>query len=347
MPLKIEFINVHLRRYSPSLVALGYQSPELSWGHKNDASNIWFRFDDYEKLYICPLCTIRVMYQDEKFAAFTKEHSIDTEFTKDHYPPQNAGGAATILVCKQCNNKYGHLLEHSIQKHLLSRALAEGNSNIKHSALLELEGLQGRFAMKAKFLEDNKIQCLVPKSNKRVFEFVKRALKNSEPNGYKTKFSFKIKTTPKDAIFSRAILKTAYLFCFATWGYDFVFSVTGEKLREIISGKREHPAKSHGVYFLDKEYLKEEGIYTFQIASGSTFYLVAFNITTKEAGSDHHLIATIIPENSKQAWKGLAMLPNEDKIIDMNVPLYKTPNYLNQGDFFSFKGEGKKFNDFS
>ena len=42
---------------------------------------------------------------------------------------------------------------------------------------------------------------------------------------------------------AKAILKSAYLLCFAWWGYEFVFSKNAEMIRQVLSDEIEYPTR--------------------------------------------------------------------------------------------------------
>ncbi|RBL93339.1 HNH endonuclease [Chitinophaga flava] len=339
MPLKKEYIESHIQKYSPSLVSLGYLEPKYGWG-TDDGKEI-YRFKNFNKLYICPLCAKRVVYRDEDFNSFTNEHGLIYEFTKDHYPPKSVGGSTTMMICKQCNNDFGGSIDHSIEKYLYSKALANGSSIIEYPATLTLEGLPGFVSIHTRLISKNQIQFIVPKNNKRVIEFIAKAIEaNSSDN---TTFTLRLKKPPEDAIFCRAILKTAFMQCFSTWGYDFVFSPTGERMREIIAGQQNHPSKKYGIYFLDRNYIQDEGIYSFKVNKTVTFYLVVIKLKLIKYNIDHEFVGAIIPENTEEAWRYISKLPLIEQEVSITTPLYKVPNYIDQMNYFAFKGENRMY----
>ena len=73
-------------------------------------------------IYFCPLCLKNHIIALESGIYYTSEFSLD------HYPPQNVGGKDTILTCKTCNNNAG-TYEVELEKKMDYEALKNYSSN--------------------------------------------------------------------------------------------------------------------------------------------------------------------------------------------------------------------------
>jgi hypothetical protein len=47
--------------------------------------------------------------------------------------------------------------------------------------------------------------------------------------------------TTKQKYIDKSLLKSAYLYCFALWGYEFAFSKTGDLIRAVLTNKARYP----------------------------------------------------------------------------------------------------------
>lgn len=68
--------------------------------------------------------------------------------------------------------------------------------------------------------------------------------------------------TPQDIHINKGMIKTAYLYCFALWGYEFAFSKTGELFRMILSDKMTYPMSVLPLKFDKKDFPNYDSIPT-------------------------------------------------------------------------------------
>jgi hypothetical protein len=187
-------------------------------------------------IYICPLCTQNFILI-EKSVGFV----WTTEFTFDHFPPESVGGKHQMLVCKKCNSDAGSAYDFSL-KEKLSRMSFENkiiSSEIK--ATSQISNVPGNYKS-AFFINDkNEMEIDFKPSDNMHVPFVDQWLENSKTNS-----DWEVKITiqnPDDARVSKAMVKASYLFCFANWGYDFVYSPAGEMIRKYLNGVNEYPVR--------------------------------------------------------------------------------------------------------
>jgi len=186
------------------------------------------------KAYLCPLCItnfIIALYEEKSFQA-------TSDFDLDHYPQKSIGGKNTILVCKSCNNQAGHKFEFALKKHLELSSFAE-------------KGISHKVDVKTSIPDVGQFKSLIWKNANDQWEI------SLKPNDKikikpldewmaysKTNKNWSIQVTipnPKDDHINKSMIKSAYLYCFALWGYEFAFSKTGDLFRAVLSDKAEYP----------------------------------------------------------------------------------------------------------
>ena len=72
-----------------------------------------------------------------------------------------------------------------------------------------------------------------------------------------TNFEFNVTGTfPSDGNVKKAILKSAYWYCFTRWGFQFPKSFGGSIMRGYINGDCDYPIELPYMYWLEEEYCK-------------------------------------------------------------------------------------------
>jgi hypothetical protein len=187
-------------------------------------------------VYICPLCCNEyILYQNGVW-------SCSKEFTLDHYPPQNIQGKETILTCCDCNNKAGFSYEPVLEEWFKMNAF---NNRIPNSSIKtknEVEDMHGWYGGELGMNEDGQIYSDINRIQQKKFPNL--------TNWYARDVSMNITVTDPDKVkMTKALLKTAYLFCFASWGYEFVYSNAGEIIRKVWQGESEYPIPITDIWF--------------------------------------------------------------------------------------------------
>lgn len=195
--------------------------------------------------YLCPLCVSNFL------AVLQEEKKIITssDFCLDHYPQKSVGGNTTILVCKSCNNEAGHTYEFALKKHL-------------HLSSFGQQGLSHKVIVKSSIPNVGKFNSLLGKNENNQWELTlkpKEDIKNLPLDHWieysKTNNDWEFQITvsnPKEMHINKSILKSAYLYCFSHWGYEFAFSKTGDLFRSVLSDKEDYPMAVMPLKF-DKE----------------------------------------------------------------------------------------------
>jgi hypothetical protein len=90
----------------------------------------------------------------------------------------------------------------------------------------------------------------------------------------------------------KSLLKAAYLYCFSTWGYDFVYNETGRIIREVLFENKPHILSNYGIFFHMKDQYPPDGLcYIFKPLELQSF-MVNMRLHSPEPGFDSFYIFT-------------------------------------------------------
>lgn len=184
--------------------------------------------------YLCPLCVtnfIVVLPNENKVLA-------TSNFDLDHYPQQSIGGKNSILVCKTCNNEAGHDFEYDLKAHLQLLSF-ENHALSQKVKVKNIIPNVGRFNGQLWKNESGNWEVIL-KPNESIKIRPLDELIDSMKISIGQEFQITL-PLPNDTHIKKAFLKTAYLYCFAYWGYEFAFSKAGVLLRDVLSDKAEYP----------------------------------------------------------------------------------------------------------
>lgn len=251
--------------------------------------------------YLCPLCVKEhiVYLSDEKLLNWNED------FDLDHFPPKSAGGKHTVLVCKKCNSTYGLDIDHMVVEFLKFDAFSKKIENAKINALSTFKGTKGKYPINLGLYKDGSIRFELPK---KPMPFVNDWLNEAKTNSnWEIQISF---NGPSNNKFQKSLLKSAYLYSFMTWGYDFIFSKTGNKIREVLQGSESHPLANFGVFvsFNDTDF--QNGIILSNNSSIYNGFIVNFEIIEKETGHKGY-VSVLIPGNDSNSWDDLKLIQEQ------------------------------------
>lgn len=174
-----------------------------------------------EELYYCPICGI----------PFDRQALADKILTLEHIPPKAQGGKGIALTCSKCNNTAGHTVDAAV----INRNEVLGIEPLftqkgKYSGRLKLNFGKGNLeAVNADLsVEDSKVRIyLVGKSNhpdtsERIkYFFTEHNQNNSSGDGSEIKFSTRQRYHFQHS--KVGDLRSAFLVCFAFFGYRYAF----------------------------------------------------------------------------------------------------------------------------
>jgi len=262
--------------------------------------------------YLCPLCKKSVIVYLQEY----NQLNWTEEFDLDHFPPESVGGKNTVMVCKKCNSRAGSDYDHMVKEYLVFDAFAKRKNNSKLEAKATFIGKLGRYPINLSFRIDDLVYIELPKKPAPyVTEWLEERKNSSD---WQMEVSF---NGPSPSKFQKAMLKSAYLYAFSFWGYDFVFSNTGKKIIKVLENIETHPLFNHGVFINHGESDIPLGILLSKTNSVYEGFVVNLEIIDKV--TLHKVsVSVLIPGNDLDSW---------DKLITVQ-------EYIDDKREFQFKG---------
>lgn len=259
-------------------------------------------------IYICPLCAKNYMLFLEHDYAFTEEFSLD------HFPPKNVGGQLKAIVCKTCNNNAGGLFDYITKDFLAEHAFHKGVPFTEIDMKSKIAGVAGNYSGRISVREDGKPEIkLKPNTYFNAPLLDDWLTKGIKGDDWKIDVTIPI---AKKEIVSKAFLKIAYLACFNHWGYEFIFSKTGENIRKVFDGLIEYPFQNIPVFvFDDPEQMKSVPLGVCYIREPLNWQSFIVNFPLILKANNYNCIASVlIPPHDN--WQLLDNLNEEFKIIE-------------------------------
>ncbi|MEM7511342.1 MAG: hypothetical protein AAF388_10450 [Bacteroidota bacterium] len=298
---------------------------------------------DFEEGYLCPIC----------FDLFDKSHlkkNHDNPLTLEDVPPKSLGGKAILLTCKHCNSSCGHNLDVHLVNRLQENEAIQFLPNTKSKTTFEKNGNKVGGLIE---VDKNGVIKLDlreawsnPKEKKNFMEQVfpplklKNTLFHSRNNiGINSKFesdTFTVKFPNKseERKAEIALLKSAYLFAFAKFGYSFLINSGLYRIREqILNPDKQILPKVFWINFDFPDHTMGLNIIT--SPKELRCYLVIFKVLTK---SNQYKFAIALPGPSDPGIKIYENIENilcKDDNGFANIRLENLPNenYTEEDEF--------------
>jgi hypothetical protein len=274
----------HCQRYSQSLQYVTYERRGVFF-HDNDNNPV-------NLIYLCPICLM-----NKVGILSAEDYRSDDEFTIDHFPPCSVGGKQAVLVCKTCNSKAGADYDYSLKDWLQEQAFVNAVPGNQFPVSMEFDGVQGKYK-----------ESLV--SNGRMMNFgLDRFARYSNVSKFLNEFPakpFKInlqfRSTDMKLVY-KALIKAAYLKAFYLWGYDFIYTATGMKMREVFFNDVSHILTNYGVFFYTDVFPPQGLCYTYMPAHLQTFML---NFTITDVATNYTSgVSVLVPGPNADDWENL------------------------------------------
>ena len=273
--------------------------------------------------YLCPLClsNFLVALEDKIIAS--------SDFDLDHYPQKSIGGNTKILVCKKCNNEAGHNYEFDLKKHLHLSSFTQKGLSHKVDVKSSIPNVGIFNSQIGKNKNDKWEITLKPKENINI-PLLDEWIAYSKAH---TGWEFQVMVSkPNESHINKAILKSAYLYCFSHWGYEFAFSKTGDLFRMVLSDKENYPMKVMPLKFDAETKTTFEKIPTGICYISQPEYLRALivNIQIKDKITGFRIIHPVFIPNPTET--GIQDLKEIQKILDDrindDITIVPLPNIL-------------------
>lgn len=238
----------YIRQYSPSLKCF----PER---YLPGCPSTLDETSDY-LVYVCPLCAVNTI-----LIARSVGYVWSAEFSFDHYPPESVGGFLKMLVCQPCNSEAGKSYDFALKEKINRVSFDRKVVSSTIPAKSVISNVPGSYRSSF-YIDEQKQYGISLKPNERSHApHLEKWIEKS-----KTESDWEIKITipnPDELKVAKALAKTAYLYCFASWGYDFVYSAQGERIRKFLKGEEEYPVKIPSFWL--GESIKQGGVPNFPL----------------------------------------------------------------------------------
>lgn len=244
-----EVLKKHMFSFFPSLKKYPEKYLPLIF---NDESSV-----PKHLAYLCPLCLKHFIY------CIPTQLRYSTTFSLDHFPPENLNGKLTVLVCKLCNNSAGTFYESKFKELVEKECFNRKIPNSKIRTNVKISNVRGWHG--GKFSIDQTGQFRFDLTTNQTKNLPELAQWENQPIG-DWEMNATIKSLDEKKL-TKSLLKTAYLYSFNQWGYHFVFSTSGNIIREVLNGDKNYPINIPSIW-LDN---KNDGIEFEKINTGVTF----------------------------------------------------------------------------
>ena len=262
--------------------------------------------------YLCPLCLKTGIICSESIGT-----GFFKQFSDDHFPPKSVGGTLELLVCKECNDHAGYAFDYVLKDRLselsfekrIPQAILAARSQIKG---LASKGFNG-------FFQINDVGEITISFKNKDNVYIRPLDEWSEKvaKGMPWKADVTIKRADQQKI-DQALVKAGYLYCFMYWGYEFAYSATGERMREVIRGERNYPVRTDFI-LIDRDTPADApqgiplGVCKLVAPESVSCFLVSMRLTDVQTGYDV-IVVLPIPGPSTSDWDCLPL--TVDTIVD-------------------------------
>jgi hypothetical protein len=291
-----EILKTHLLRYFGSLRQ--YPDSYLSQFFQS-RNNIPPHF-----AYLCPLCLKNGIIIERSIGV-----GAHTDFSLDHYPPESVGGFLKILVCKKCNNDAGAHFENALKLKMENLSFNRRNVSAMAKAKAQITNVPGHYPTLLTVDENGEFEISLKPYNKMHAPLLDSWIEKSKIDlNWKVELTIPIADEKK---VSKAILKAAYLFCFEGWGYEFVFSYTGQMIRNILNDEAAYPLNVPAFWLGDLFKVEHArcplGLCFLQNPPSCRSFMI--NMLLKDKASKYEDIASmLIPGPGKEDWQDLSRI---------------------------------------
>ena len=157
--------------------------------------------------YLCPICLNEWIIIDKT------GHFQSTEFTEDHFPSESVGGKSKLLVCKRCNNHAGYEYENSLTEKLEEVSFNKkiANSTVRTSS--QISDVRGWHHGALSFDEEGKLFYNIKNKGKKKLPELSEWENETNNGGKGWEMKVNVKKVDEGKL-TKALLKSAYLFCF-------------------------------------------------------------------------------------------------------------------------------------
>lgn len=243
-----------------------------------------------KNFYLCPLCLENYIFI---------QHGIiccNEQFDNDHFPPKSIRGTRTILVCKKCNSIYGSDFDYSLKQHLFTQGfLKKKNSPLQ--SILSVNGIKGNYQSRLHW-EKEKLVITVDLTK---YPLLEKGIFDGINKGQHLQLHMTLSTLHKNKL-EKALLKSAYLYCFSQFGYEFSLSYIGRNLIKVLKEELHHPLSNLGVFKDESNSYLSEGLYIIDRPVEFQCFMYICNAKLREIEENLNSFV-LIPKFTSSSWE--------------------------------------------
>jgi len=292
--------------YSTNLKLLQQKFPELKVDFKMDNGTI--EYLDEVDVCICPLCL-------RGFLSDSLNQKEKNPLTLEDIPPKSFGGKPQILTCKECNNKSGYDLDHSLLQHINTKHFLSFNEGTSINKVMFTLGNKNPVSSEIKITQNNPKSIFIKLKGESYSYIMENARKTGDKEtNYRMNFKFKI---PNPKKVSLALLRIGYLLLFKYFGNALFLSDNILKIVNQINQPEQNILPKHmGIIKLGPEHNVKNGVHILYKPNEFKSYLSVFDLKINKITEK---FGVLLPGPGLEGWKS-----------------YKKTEYLNKNIKLSF-----------
>ena len=248
--------------------------------------------------YLCPLCLKKYIVQ------LGNNLNVNGFFSIDHVPPKSVGGTLELITCKKCNNDAGKFEAELIKKLKYDAFAKKQFPVVIEDTKFRISGVKGNYASFIKRIENEVPIIDFPSNKKQKTPLLDNWLNNlNDQDDWSVTLEVPVPNSKKNL---KALLKAAYLICFFYWGYEFLYSNSGEMIRKVLNDEAIYPMDGPA-FWVDKNDLEKGiiipiGIGIIENPSELQSYCVTIPV---EKNNNSYIAILLIPNPTEHGWQQL------------------------------------------
>jgi hypothetical protein len=216
-----------------------------------------------------------------------------------------------VLTCKKCYNDAGHYEAELLNLLDFGTVPDKRHQSLFTHVRVGSESTSESYPMAARRKADAvnfEFREEAKQYNKKLKDFIEKIHARQFP-----KLTIMV-GVPDEQKLAKAILKSSYLLGFVFWGYEFVHSLHGQWIREVLKGEREYPTRVPMQWKEASNSQLKRGVSILQRNGNKEAFLMTLELSTP---TERVVTATLFPSPMENGWERLAELK---PIVEGNVP---------------------------
>lgn len=191
-------------------------------------------------------------------------------------------------------------------------------------SILAINNITGNYACRLHWEEGK----LVNTVNLEKYPLLKKGLFDSADRDHHMQLHMKLSIPHRDNL-EKALLKSAYLYCFSQWGYEFSFSYIGRNIIKVLNDELVHPLTNLGVFKDESNSYLPEGLYIIERPVEFQCFMYICNGKLREIDETLNSFV-LIPKFTSSSWDEFKnfekLIPKRElefnirRVNELNIP---------------------------